>query len=417
VPAQGLATLAVLAGLLLAMALLAAYSARAMVFNQRTAAQQVRSVVAFETAESGLDWALAQLNAARRIDERCLATADMGASSFRDRALRIDPESMQITPTAAEAACRLDAAGPACRCPAPSAPRPAWPPVPDAAGVHHVAFVATGAPGTLQVRVLGCTQAAAPCAPSSAASAAPADAHAQVDAVVGWLTALPHPPLAALTARGDIDAVDGAVAVNHEPHHGGVTIDAGGRIRADATTPRPPSGSPAAESLIESDAAFHHADGSRLDAQAFFARFFGLRPAAFRALPGVREVDCALGCDLAMLRAIVEREGASALWLEGPVRLDGPGALGSRDEPVLVVARGPVGLRGGAELNGLLYVAAEPWRLDAGSGTVRGAVVAQGDVQARGPWAALHDEPILQRLAARVGVFARVPGGWRDIAP
>lgn len=411
---RGLATLAILSGLLLAMCLLAAYMARASVFQQRTSAQQVRAVVAFEAAESGQAWALAQLNGLRHIDESCAPTGDTHAPGFRDRALAIDERTWRITPTGWSAACSLSGEGVRCHCPS----NVSLPPEPRRAENPAAAFRITMTPsvtdGTMNLRAVGCAGVAPPCAPGDGR---PAEARAEVGAVVGWLTALPHRPVAAVTALGSIEARDGARAVNTDAQSGAYTFQSGGHIEIDAEAARGAPGSPSTASLIESEAAFHRPDNTLIDGGAYFALHFGIRPATFKALPGVRVLRCAGTCRAHELQRLAEEEGVAVFWIEGSLAIDEPLALGSTERPVLIVAEGPVHFGGGSTMTGLLYVATDTWVLDAAGGAVRGAVVAQGKLHWRGHFTATHDDRVLRRLAARAGVFASVPGGWHDMTP
>src|SRR5690242_1966024 len=96
---RGAAALVVTMLLLFAMVLVAVFANRQLMFEQRSAANQVRSTLAFEAAEAGLEWAVAQLNTNRRIDATCQPSADPAAASFRSRYLAIARGTGLITPT------------------------------------------------------------------------------------------------------------------------------------------------------------------------------------------------------------------------------------------------------------------------------------------------------------------------------
>jgi hypothetical protein len=83
--------------LLVVAALAAAYASRNLVFEQRTAANQVRATQAFEAAEGSLEWALAMLHAGR-LDAACMPLADPDApgATFRDRRLAIDAATGRV---------------------------------------------------------------------------------------------------------------------------------------------------------------------------------------------------------------------------------------------------------------------------------------------------------------------------------
>ena len=79
---RGAATLAVSLVLLFAMLMTAAYAHRSLLLEQRLSANQYREAQAFEAAQSGIDWAVAQLNQARPVDDRCEQGDSAGSRSF-----------------------------------------------------------------------------------------------------------------------------------------------------------------------------------------------------------------------------------------------------------------------------------------------------------------------------------------------
>ena len=82
---RGVATLVVVMVLFFILALTAAYTNRNLIFEQKTSSNQYRSTQAFEAAEAGLEWALAQLNGGL-VNSSCQPDNTNGRS-FRDRYL------------------------------------------------------------------------------------------------------------------------------------------------------------------------------------------------------------------------------------------------------------------------------------------------------------------------------------------
>ncbi|MEY8875122.1 MAG: pilus assembly PilX N-terminal domain-containing protein, partial [Leptothrix sp. (in: b-proteobacteria)] len=114
-PERGTGTLALLLILLLGAALMLLYANRALLFEQRSAANQARATQAFEAAEAGREWLITQLNQRGESDLACVPVPQAGAAttnqSFRARYLAIDPASGRIDPVAAaEPGCALDRA-------------------------------------------------------------------------------------------------------------------------------------------------------------------------------------------------------------------------------------------------------------------------------------------------------------------
>ncbi len=111
---RGAAALAVTLLLFFAMCLVAAYANRGLLLEQRASANQYRAAQAFEAAEAGIEWAIAQLNQPQRINGQCLPSADATDASFRERFVhfrvdtgRLEPMSWMsgTTPIALQPAC------------------------------------------------------------------------------------------------------------------------------------------------------------------------------------------------------------------------------------------------------------------------------------------------------------------------
>ena len=86
---HGAATLIVVMVLFFIISLVAAYTSRNLIFEQRTANNQYRSTQALEVAEAGLEWAISMLNFGR-IDTACVASTNTADSTFRQRYLNMD---------------------------------------------------------------------------------------------------------------------------------------------------------------------------------------------------------------------------------------------------------------------------------------------------------------------------------------
>lgn len=140
--AGGLATLAMVLGLLALAAWAAAASQRASVSELRSAADHLRAAEAFEAAQGGLDFTLALLHAGP-LDAACLPTS--GPS--RSLAEWLDLGTLGL-------ACQRLDEGWACRCPHPDAAAVARPPASAAPGFRVEARQAA-AGGAVQIRATG----------------------------------------------------------------------------------------------------------------------------------------------------------------------------------------------------------------------------------------------------------------------
>jgi hypothetical protein len=413
---QGVAALFVTVMLCFAMVLAVAVAHRNVVVEEQRSANELRAASAFEAAEAGLEWALARINDPSRIGAECLPSADAAAVSFRARMVRIDVPSGNLAPRTwmdgampapLQAACVRGANGWSCRCPAGG--RPVLPAsVGNAMAPAFVVELAESTrPGVVRVLATGCTRSAAGATCAASVDAA-GEATTRLEAAWAMLPALRAAPSAALTVQGDIDVGAASLGVhNVDAASGALAVHAGGRIGAAALRIGAPPGASLGASLAGDDTALRALAGDR-----FFARTFGMGPAAWAAQPAARRVDCATDC-ARMLGAAVGA-GKRLLVIEGDATISGPAAFGSPDDPVVLVATGALRLSGDVELHGVVHAASLEWN-DAtpGRALVRGAVVAGGY---RGDGAVdLHrDAAVLARLAAGNGSFVRVNGSWKD---
>ena len=260
---RGAATLAVSLVLLLAMLLSAAYANRALLFEQRSSANQYRAAQAFEAAEAGLDWAITQLNQPRPVDERCEPVMNASGSSFRERYLSVDTESGRHEPQrwangaqdlALQAGCVRSGQGWSCACPSNGvaslpvadgddlAPQPAF----------SVQFSAELRPGLVRVTATGCSNAAGACRPGEPGRA---DAVVRLQVLLGLLPGLSVAPQAALTVRGTVNAAGALSVHNRDAASGGLTVRAGASLIGSAVRLSTAAGGAAATGTVGTGAA------------------------------------------------------------------------------------------------------------------------------------------------------------------
>lgn len=403
---HGAATLAVAALLAAAMLLAALYVNRHLLAEQRSAARQVQSTQAFEAAEAGIEWALAQLNAPRRIGTDCQASA-ASPVSFRERHLAWQPRSGVFEAGTQQPACVRNASGWTCHCPAEGAGTPAV----DDDGVPHpgfsVAFSSGDRPGTVRIRSQGCMPFAKPCA---AGAENRADANARVEVLVALMPGIARAPAAALTARGIVVA-NGALAVhNADPRSGGLALHTGGAVQAPLLRLTAPAGSPNADAFLVLDPAL-----SAATPQAVFASTFGTARTTWREQPAAHRLSCGGECGAALQAAIGDGIVQPLVAVDGDLRVDGPLTLGTPERPVVIVVEGDVRFAGAVTLHGLLYARNLRWDDTTGPGALlRGAVVLEEGYAGNGAPDIARDHAILERLRGERGSFVRLPGGWRD---
>lgn len=411
---RGAATLIIVALLFFVMSLVAAYTNRNLIFEQRTGSNQQRSTMAFEAATAAIEWTLSMLNGGR-IDDSCVPSVEVTDPPFRERYLTIDAATGEITPRigpdgeALWPSCVFDGSAWTCSCPRAGGPALAAPAGTAVFPAFRIVFEPTGRQdGTVELRVNGCTRLDDGCLdfPQGVVGG---EGRAQMMNTLALRSSLPALPTAALTVRGDLDTAATTLRLyNTDTAGDGITLITGGTVGAASglqlySLP----GTPGVESIVESDADLAAlADGQRL-----FATTFSIWPDAWRDQPGLfRLTDCA-PCTAADVRAAAAVRPGQPIWVDGDLDLDSGGDVGSAAAPLAVVVTGQVTID--VPFYGVLYTRAADWDT-AGSGSVLGAVIVENTLSGTGTFSVVRDAAVLQTLQKTTGSFVRLPGGWRD---
>lgn len=435
---RGAATLIVVMVLFFVMSLVAAYTNRSLIFEQRTSANQYRATQSLEIAEAGMEWAVSQLNFGR-IDSACVRSTSTADTSFRQRYLNIDPVTGKITPDANPAGgdltalCVRSSTGWVCNCPSTGLPTVATPTTTDQTPAFRVRFraislpaVTPAQPSAVWVDVVGCTRLGAGASDaclSFTGQGALNEGRTVVSSVVALAGNAAGLPQAAVTARGaiNLDPTTALSAFNTVTGGAGITLQSGGAISGAAMVLRSSPGTPAAASTVVNDPALALPAATPYSAaDRMFATVFKSRPGTFQNQQGIVQLACALsGCTASEVRTAVSLNPGRPLWLTGSLIVDSAGDIGSATEPVLMVVNGDIQHTSNAPIFGLAYVrmagAATSW-IVSGSGQITGAVVTDGGLTstvAAGP-TVVYDPDVLNLVRFNVGSFVRVPGSWRD---
>ena len=427
---RGVASLIVVMVLLFVVSLVAAYTSRNLIFEQRTSTNQYRATQALEAAEAGLEWTLSMLNQGR-IDTNCDNSASTTPTTFRGRYLAFDTTpaspnygvvSVVASQVAAGAYPTCISAGSTwnCSCPDNTATPALTPP---ADGLVHPTFRVrfwtrspyTARPGLVYVEVNGCTSNSDTCLGFGPASGGIADeGRATVTALVSLISGLPAIPTAAVTARGTVNASStlGLTVANGDAA-AGVTIQAGGVVTPGSMNLISAPGTPSSSAgVVSSDPGLQNLP----DANAMFASTFNMNRLTYQQQQAAVEIDCGGTCNGATLRSYTTLNPGRVFWLNGDLNLDSAGAVGSATEPVMVYVTGSASITAtGVTVNGVIYSAAADWTFnDASSGTVNGAIIAEGNLAGASTAAIVYDPNILKLMRFTTGSFVRVPGGWKD---
>ncbi|MBI5258323.1 MAG: hypothetical protein HY855_17595 [Burkholderiales bacterium] len=429
---HGIATLTVVMVLFFIMAMVAAYTNRNLIFEQRTSVNSYRSTQALIAAEAGVDWAIAQINGGT-INATCEA-GDDATDEFRWRYLYLKhdgtmaahkwPGALGVS-MAAQPACVLTPGGPLCSC--PSGPLSTLPMVStDAPMVFAVRFLndsLTAQPnltriGAFRIRSAGCTSAHTGLSSANVndkeschrgKTFLDVDGSMGVEVTLGLVSALPVPPVAAVTAGGGITQAAGTLTATNEDAGTAVALHAGGAI-SGTTNLRGPAGSTANLSL-PSDAELQ---GLAATAGDFFRATFGMPMESYRQQPAAARVNCAAGCTWAELGPVLAANPSRVIYLEGNVTLDQATTIGSTTLPSMLVATGNVTIAAPVTLNGVIYSDGNlTWQAGAAGGLVRGALMSNGSFSGQGNVAVAYDAEVIRRLHQAYGSYVRVPGSWR----
>jgi hypothetical protein len=436
---EGAATLVVVMVLFFIVSLVAAYTSRNMIFEQKTSANQYRSTQALAAAEAGVEWALVMLNGGRVNDDCAFDAA--APRSFRERYLdfSLDPATaletgfieLNLDHTGNLPTCVMEGAVLTCKCPFdadldPSpigtGPQPAFR-VRLSTNDQPVNNIVPALPGVIRIQARGCTRldlSVDGCLDWADGNAAVGDGQAEVTILAALRSGLVTPPAAPLTARGAIAvaAAPPVAVVNQDTGTAGITVQTGAPAPPAPATIVPTSlpGTPGEFSVIGGDASL----GSIATGDRMFAAFFGMRRELYRQQPGV--LACANPCNAAAVTALMNADATRTahpnhmIWVEGDLTVDGD--MGSAAVPVLLVVTGDVRVTADAAITGLVYLAKADAELDRGTftTTLSGAVVAEEalDIVGTGNLTLTYDAVALNRLRTTYGSYVRVPGTWRD---
>lgn len=447
---RGAATLIVVLILFFVVSLVAAYTNRNLIFEQRTANNQYRSTQALEVAEAGLEWTIGLLNLGRVDGNTCTASTNTAHASFRQRYLNID-DTGRITPKASSgvafsAACVFNGGGWQCSCPGTTTPSISTPtgagPFP-AFRVRFLIVPAPGAPTTprqpsvIRAQVVGCTRADSsgtdPCLvfPGETTSGgtrldlgAAGEGRVVVSSLLSLTGTASSPPQAAIVAKGNVGAA--VSAYNGFMRGSGVTVQAGGLVTTTGQLVSMPGSPGGTASAIQSDpmlALLALAGANPISAvDRMFAAVFNLRPNIFQEQPAAVRKTCSGGtCTAADVRSIAAEQPGRPIWLSGSLDVDSAGDIGSATDPVLVVVNGNLTFSNpSVTLYGMVYVRTDAtstppnqWATS-GGGQVVGAAVTDGDIVGTGSTTFVFDAGVMSLLRWNTGSFVRVPGSWRD---
>ena len=443
---RGVAALVVVMVMFFVVSLVAAYTNRNLIFEQRTSSNLTRATQSFEAAQAGIDWAVAMVNGGR-IDASCNPSANAGDTTFRDRYLQISTASGVVTPRdksaggadpRLSAACVYDGANWNCSCPVDGDPAP---PVPAGDGQFPAFRVRFSQPignpsgwpgGTPVAGIVRLESVACPGFDFGAGRCldfgVPTGGQGRqfMSVVLALNSAVKTAPAAALTARGGVATGgganmkaynDGTSMVKSFASRAAVGVQAGGAVGSGISA-YGAGGSPAASAIVDNDASLNGLTGLGTllpDADArMFSTVFGLAPDDYRQQPA-SFVLSGCPCNAATLRNAILMNPGRPIWISGDVSLDSAGAIGSSDAPVVLVVDGNLSASTAVTVYGVVYVRANTWNLG-GNVQFIGAAVAEQDFTSNSASTFVYDDALLWRTRFLNGSFVPIPSSWKDFS-
>ncbi len=425
--AHGVAALTVVMVMFFVMALVAAYTNRNLVFEQRISANSYRLARAADAAEAGLDWAVALLNGGR-INDLCVPSDVVTDLDFRRRYLVDSTNETNgaggyslVSNNQTFPACIVNSSGVLnCICPTLANGNPGM--VAPANGVgtaFRLNFRLPGSdvyPGSMSVISRGCASpgdGGAACYIQSGAEVS-VDAKAGGQVTLGLLRALPFLPVATLTAGRNILANGGVLTVVNSHANTGLTAHAGGLVQPNAPGTAVfvgPAGS-GSDGLLPNDSSLSDlVTVAALANDAWFKKMFALDRVNYARQPAVISLDCALvPCNSASLVATLARYPRHPIWINGNLSITDAGNLGSATEPVMLIVTGDFTVAAATQIFGFVHANNIVWGTAA---SLQGAMVAANDFTATANATLVYRRDVLDIIRLRYGSFVRVPGSWK----
>ncbi|HQC95946.1 MAG TPA: pilus assembly PilX N-terminal domain-containing protein [Aquabacterium sp.] len=427
---RGVAALTVVMVLFFVMAMVAAYTNRNLLFEQRISANSYRATRALEAADAGVEWTLAMLNGGRITADctRPLAAGAAGLTDFRSR---------YLTPSASEAfgegafdlawgqvqanrvypVCVVSNATTRCTCPTlGDADNFAVTADEANSSTFRITFRLfnddTPRGGAIQFVTRGCANPGS----GNTACIRQTDDQPGVDSAtalittVGLVRALPVAPKAVLTAGTTVSAASpGGLQVANGDFASGLTVHAGTSVTASAGSRFESAAGGGGDGRIDSDAALR--DLSNQGADIWFRAQFVQDPAGYRRQPAAVLLNCAAGCNGAAIADALLLNPRNPIWAEGDVNLNAAGALGSAADPAMLIVNGTLTISGDVQATGFVHAEQIRWSAPA-TASWDGALVSRTSFDASSLARLTYNKAALDVIRLRYGSFVRAPGGW-----
>lgn len=427
--ARGVAALSVVMVLFFVMALVAAYTNRNLLFEQRISANGYRATRALEAADAGVEWTLAMLNGGR-INANCTrpAPGDAGITDLTDfRSRYLAPATSetfgegafnlpwgQVLANRIYPACIIVDGNLSCVCPAlGEAVANIGAPGDGIGSAFRITFSLfnndTARGGAIPFVTRGCANPGnGDTACYAQTNNAPGvDSATALMTTVGLVRALPVAPKAVLTVGTTVNAPVGLQVANGD-FASGITVHAGTSVTVAGSIRFESAAGSGNEGRIDSDAVLREL--SDQGAEPWFRSQFVLDRGSYQRQPAAVRIDCAAGCNGAAIAAAVLLNPRNPIWAEGDVNLNVAGALGSAADPVMLIVNGNLTVSADVQATGFVHADQISWSAP-NTAWWDGALVSRTSFDASTVATLRYNKAALDVIRLRYGSFVRVPGG------
>jgi len=417
---RGAGSLIVVVSIFLVLSLIYLYLNRSLIFEQRAAANHVRSVIASEAAEAGVQWALGMLNNPTFINNACTSTGT-NTQAFRTLYTPISGALPNAQP-----ACLLGAGSLTCSCPASGLGT-----LNNAAGQSSFAVsfsrnAQDTSNETITITSYGCTAPVgagmAHCS-SAALSSANFDATAVVVVDVKLRRLLRTGPAAPLTCGSSCNVSGSFDIINQSPATNGILVNAGTSIAiGNGATLRSIPGLPPENALVSNDVSLSRLSGSdsTCNNSAVFNAFFGTTIQSYASAPTTRTINCTNASNCGSQTLAAYSQGFRAFFFPDGVSFNNSsgfpsGSLGTLTDPVTIVTPDEFNINGNVVINGVIFSNnANTNDLGTGTADINGAIITCAGYNNNGSGTLRFVDQVIEGSQRAGALMVKVPGSWRD---
>ncbi len=351
---QGMATLTVATGLLVATSLLTIFAAKSAIYEQKILSNTYQSQMASEVALAGLEYGVAYLEKNRdtlMADIDNDGYIDIGANPyFLNAPISTGTPSGNYTITYSN-------------------------PI---SGNNNIIYISGQGAST-----------------SSTASRS-------MHEMVYFQPNLANIPIIPVMVKGEVDFSGDAMVTNMESEY---TVWSGGSAVMKGSSETVTSTGGSSPGNIGADIVADDATLASSTGDEFFMNTFGVSKDQLKDQMRVVDKDTSL-----------DAISGESVWIESPtqmVRYNGNDVMGTPTEPVLLIINGDAKITGTLVVYGFVYITGNVD--NSGTFNVYGSVSVEGDMGALGTFDIIYDSAVLDQLKKNQGNVAVVPGSWYDL--